>query len=81
MAERLARGTRRVAPRRAAAITIDAGLCKQCGVCVALCPRDVFDVDADGTPVASRADDCTACRFCEQHCPDFAIEVVEEARS
>jgi MinD superfamily P-loop ATPase len=26
-------------------------------------------------PVVARLEACTACRFCELHCPDFAIEV------
>jgi len=57
-------------------VLVDHGLCKACGVCVALCPARVFDTDADGRAVVARPGDCTACRLCEWHCPDFAIEVV-----
>ena len=49
--------------------------CKVCGICVALCPQDVFDSDGRDVPIVARLEACTACRFCELHCPDFAIEV------
>jgi 2-oxoglutarate ferredoxin oxidoreductase subunit delta len=65
--------------RKAAGVRIDPELCKVCGICVALCPEDVFDSDGRGVPVVARLEACTACRFCELHCPDFAIEV-EAAR-
>lgn len=61
--------------RKAAGVHIDPELCKVCGICVALCPQDVFDSDGRDVPVVARLEACTACRFCELHCPDFAIEV------
>jgi 2-oxoglutarate ferredoxin oxidoreductase subunit delta len=61
--------------RKAAAVRVDRELCKVCGICIALCPTGVFDADAHGAPVVARLEACTACRFCELHCPDFAIEV------
>jgi NAD-dependent dihydropyrimidine dehydrogenase PreA subunit len=36
----------------------------------------VFDRDDFGRPVVARLADCTACSFCERHCPDFAIDIV-----
>ena len=62
--------------RSAEAVVVDAGLCKACGICIALCPKDVFDSDDFGRPVVARLADCTSCAFCEHHCPDFAIDVV-----
>ncbi len=62
--------------KRVERITIDEGLCKACGICVELCPRHVFDAGRLGRPTAERLSECTACRFCEYHCPDFAIRVV-----
>lgn len=56
-------------------ITINSKWCKQCGICAALCPKNVFDVDEDGVPVVARPKDCVACRLCELRCPDFAIKV------
>jgi len=67
----------RGAPRRSAAIAVDLDQCKACGICIELCPKDVFDRDEKGYPLVARPEDCTICRFCEQHCPDFAIEVAE----
>lgn len=50
-------------------------LCKACGLCVAWCPQDVLESDADGYPLAARLAQCINCKLCERHCPDFAIEV------
>jgi 2-oxoglutarate ferredoxin oxidoreductase subunit delta len=60
---------------------VDLELCKSCGICRALCPASVFDVDRKGRPEVARVKECTACRLCERHCPDFAIEVFQQAAS
>ena len=52
--------------------------CKKCGICVAVCPKNVFDQAPGKVPVAARIEDCIACRTCELKCPDFAIEVEAE---
>ena len=49
--------------------------CKGCGICVAFCPRKVYEMDEMGKPLIVRPDDCIGCRFCELHCPDFAITI------
>jgi len=69
--------------RVAQGIAIDLELCKACGICRNLCPRDVFDLDERGYPIVSRLDQCTVCMICEYHCPDFAISVsfTEETRA
>ncbi len=59
--------------------TIYLDWCKACGICIAFCPRRVFDADENGQPLAARPDDCIGCRFCEQHCPDFAISISDAA--
>jgi 2-oxoglutarate ferredoxin oxidoreductase subunit delta len=56
-------------------IAIDRDLCKVCGICIALCPTQVFDADPLGYPLAARLDECTSCQICERHCPDFAIDL------
>ena len=61
-------------------ISFERDLCKACGICIALCPTDVFDRDDLGYPVVARADDCTACLLCELHCPDFALEIARGRR-
>jgi len=54
--------------------------CKGCGICIAFCPQQVYEMDAEGRPIVARPDACTACHWCDTHCPDFAITVtrVEE---
>jgi len=49
--------------------------CKACGICIAFCPKKVIGRDKAGRPVVERPDDCIGCRFCEFHCPDFAITI------
>ena len=61
-------------------VELDLGLCKACGICIALCPENVFDVDGRRYPVVARPEECTSCLLCELHCPDFAIEVKRRAR-
>jgi 2-oxoglutarate ferredoxin oxidoreductase subunit delta len=61
-------------------IALDLGLCKACGICVAICPPRVFDRDELGMPIIARPGDCTQCLTCEVHCPDFAIAVERRVR-
>ena len=49
--------------------------CKGCGICVAVCPQRVLELDSKEKAVAVRLEDCIACRLCEQICPDLVIEV------
>ena len=51
--------------------------CKSCGICSAFCPKNVIGANDMGFPTVERPDDCIGCRFCELHCPDFAIAVKE----
>lgn len=51
--------------------------CKSCGLCSAFCPKKVIGRGESGAPLIERPDDCIGCRFCEYHCPDFAITVTE----
>jgi 2-oxoglutarate ferredoxin oxidoreductase subunit delta len=62
--------------RSVTAIVVERDLCKTCGICSELCEARVFDTDEVGYPVVARLADCTACLYCERHCPDFAITVV-----
>jgi NAD-dependent dihydropyrimidine dehydrogenase PreA subunit len=62
-------------------IVVKESACKACGICVELCPREVFDAGRDGIPLVARLDECTACLFCEWHCPDFALRVLYEDAS
>jgi 2-oxoglutarate ferredoxin oxidoreductase subunit delta len=51
--------------------------CKTCGLCVAFCPKKIITADKTGKPEILDTDKCNGCRFCEIHCPDFAITVEE----
>ena len=53
--------------------------CKSCGTCAAFCPRQCLSLDAQGNPVVDHAERCNGCRWCELHCPDFAICIREAA--
>ena len=52
--------------------------CKGCGICIAMCPKNVLELDHKEKAVAARLEDCIACQLCEQICPDLAIEVIIE---
>jgi 2-oxoglutarate ferredoxin oxidoreductase subunit delta len=63
-----------------APVRLDLSLCKACGICIDLCPENVFDATEMGEAVVARPGDCSLCLLCELHCPDFAIEVTRRTR-
>jgi len=71
-----------ILPLRAEVVVFD-NWCKGCGLCVAFCPRGVLEMNGGGTVTVAAPERCTACHWCETHCPDFAIVVrrVDEALS
>jgi 2-oxoglutarate ferredoxin oxidoreductase subunit delta len=64
-------------PRKHFEIDIFPDWCKGCGICAAFCPKECIEQDPEGRPVIAAAWKCTGCRWCELHCPDFAICVRE----
>jgi 2-oxoglutarate ferredoxin oxidoreductase subunit delta len=62
-------------------IHINRDWCKGCRICVAFCPKNVLELDAEGKAVAARPDDCIWCGDCEVRCPDLAITIVKERAS
>ncbi len=65
-------------------IHIDESLCKGvegCGLCIHVCPRQVYDRAERLTdkgrrpPDPVRLEDCTDCGLCMMFCPDLAIVV------
>ncbi len=63
--------------KRRGRVTIFPNWCKGCGLCVEFCPRKVLEQKEDGRVVVAHMELCNACRWCELHCPDFAIFVSE----
>ncbi|MDY6932839.1 MAG: 4Fe-4S binding protein [Spirochaetota bacterium] len=51
--------------------------CKACGICSEFCPKSVISRDGYSVPLIEHPDNCVGCRFCELHCPDFAISIEE----
>ncbi len=48
---------------------------------MAFCPQKIIQADKNGKPAISEMEKCVGCRFCEIHCPDFAITVSERKRN
>jgi len=62
-------------PSWRAEVTIFDNWCKGCGLCVEFCPRGVLEMNGSGKVHVVAAECCTACHWCDTHCPDFAIVV------
>jgi 2-oxoglutarate ferredoxin oxidoreductase subunit delta len=58
-------------------ISIERKWCKNCGICVEFCPKNVFTLGKLNEPIISASEDCTNCHLCELRCPEFAITVIE----
>ena len=63
--------------KRRGRVTIFPNWCKGCGLCVEFCPTKVLEQSEAGHVSVARPELCSACHFCELHCPDFAIFVTE----
>ena len=50
-------------------------LCNNCGICMDVCPMDVFAEGAK-TPIVAYPDECWSCGACELDCPKNAVKVV-----
>ncbi|HPD98291.1 MAG TPA: 4Fe-4S binding protein [Synergistales bacterium] len=56
-------------------VEVNSAWCKGCGLCMAVCPKKVFDFDGNLKSTPSRVQDCIGCKQCENICPDLAITV------
>jgi 2-oxoglutarate ferredoxin oxidoreductase subunit delta len=56
-------------------VTIYGKWCKGCGLCVEFCPTGVLALDTNDHPYVAQAEKCSACHWCDTHCPDLAIIV------
>ena len=52
--------------------------CVRCGVCVEVCPTNVFEASVDALPVVARQSDCATCFMCELYCPADALFVAAD---
>lgn len=60
--------------KKAFTVTVDRTRCKGCGICIALCPTDVLEMEYPEMKCrVPRVEACIGCLMCELHCPDFAI--------
>jgi 2-oxoglutarate ferredoxin oxidoreductase subunit delta len=58
-------------------VTIFPNWCKGCDLCIEFCPAGVLGEGPGDRVVVLHPEKCTACRWCESHCPDFAIFVTD----
>ncbi len=57
-----------------ATLRYDQGLCIGCGMCLEVCPHQVF-IPNDGKVAAGDIDACMECGACMVNCPTAAIQV------
>lgn len=58
-------------------VILNQDTCKACGICVALCPKNVLGARHDGKAEVVNEAACIGCRSCSVHCPDFCFEIKE----
>ena len=62
-------------------IQVDREYCKGCQLCLAVCPKNVYELSRVRNPKGYmvprpvRPEDCVGCLLCEMTCPDMAITV------
>ena len=56
-------------------LTITEAWCKECDICVKMCPERCLMLNGRGAVALTDPAACTGCRICEMLCPDFAIQV------
>lgn len=56
---------------------LDHEKCTGCGVCVEVCPSEVYEVIGE-RPEAVALEECIECAACEEQCPVHAIVMVDD---
>jgi len=52
------------------------GCCDGCGLCVEVCPSEVYTLDENAAKVAF-PEECIECGVCENECPTACITLVD----
>ena len=60
------------AQKPAVEVVIKSEWCKNCGICIEFCPKNVFDHGLY-RPKIARPENCSACGMCIVRCPDYAL--------
>ena len=55
-------------------LTLDRDRCAGCGMCMVVCPHEVFSL-ADGKAKIDDRDACMECGACAKNCPEGALTV------
>ena len=64
-------------------INISKELCKGCGLCVELCPKNVLgmteELNSKGNTFATdkNPEECIGCKLCSLVCPDACVEIIK----
>lgn len=64
-------------PKHPTVICINTDWCKGCDICAAFCPKQVLVMNQRDKAEVVAAENCIACKQCEQRCPDLAIQVIK----
>jgi len=67
-------------------IKIDEMYCQGCGICINVCPRNIFQISNNRSkrgylmPEVVSEENCIECGLCERLCPDMCIDIEKKDR-